>query len=505
MAEDFYSAGHVPPDSSAYVEREFVTECFNALSGGHWVVVLGPRQHGKTSGLVRLLPMLRGAGVQAARISLQGIPRTDDYGELLGWLAGKVAAQLGTTLTAPGGADAGELDAWLAGAVPADPTQIAILIDEAAGIQDDAMRSDLYRQLRRLHDERDNPRHVNLGRGLALLFSGTFEPARLVADDLTSPFNVCRRVESADLSIEDARALVAQVGSSSAEPFIERAYDLVGGQPLLLQHLFAAADRGDGARSSEERFALAETRLLCGESDHVSDLMSSVVSDPQLRAIAVEILASQTGAPFVAAAEHRMLVTCGFARVDQNQRLVPRNRLYDTVARQHPLLVPEATPGPHMAPITAGAFSFVTDDYLRRFAEESAAAAIAAHNDGHMRLALIGLGSALESILIDVLEQAAPTDVTTAVKASHPNFNNLESRTDPGTWRLVNLIKVADRLPVLQHSALTAGHVVRDLRNFVHPAVDRASPTPQPDLVMEFNAAVAVLSIIVRELGGGRS
>jgi len=365
------------------------------------------------------------------------------------------------------------------------------------------MRSDLYRQLRRLHDERDHPRHVNLGRSLALLFSGTFEPKRLVADDLTSPFNVCRRVESADLSLDDARTLVAQVGSSSALPFIERAYDLVGGQPLLLQHLFAAADRGDGARSSEERFALAEARLLRGESDHVSDLISSVVSDPQLRAIAADILASEAGASFVATPEHRMLVTCGFARVSETQRLVPRNRLYDTVARQHPLLVPEATPGPHMAPITEGAFSFVSDSYLRGFAEESAAAAIAAHNDGHMRLALIGLGSALEAILIDVLEQATQADVVAAVQASRPNFNNQESSTDPGTWRLVNLIKVADRLPVLEHSALAAGHAVRDLRNFVHPGVDRPNPTPQDDLVLEFNAAFAVLSIIVRELGGG--
>ncbi len=501
MASEFHLRGHVPPDSPAYVDRSFVDECFAELSSGRWVVLLGPRQHGKTSGLLRLAERLREAGVATALVSLQGIPQVSSYSDLLSWIARRIAEQFDVDLVPPSGEDASELDAWFARAVPEAPTPIAVLLDEAAGVQDDGMRSDLYRQLRRLHDERDMPAHPNLGRSFALLFSGTFEPRRLVADDLTSPFNVCQQLESKDLTLEDAYTLVRQLDADEAEPYVERAFRLVGGQPMLLQELLSAVQGSGVDLSADECYDAAEQKLLVGDSDHLSDLISAVVSDPPVRAVAERVVQSDSGVPFVADSEHRMLVTLGLARIDGG-RLVSRNDLYQKVAARHPLLSTAGGPSPvgtHVAPFGAGTFGFVADTYLQTFAEEMAEAAYTALNDGHLRLGLIGLGSALEAVLIDTLEQAGQSDRDAARSRANPRLRGQENPTVPNTWRLVNLVKVVAELPRFSNSSIQAVDVLRDLRNLVHPSVGRADGLPQADLQGEVLVAQGLLAVVIRE------
>lgn len=499
----FVLSGHVPPDSVAYVERDFVGECFAELSGGRWTVLLGPRQHGKTSGIVRLMGMLRDGGARVARVSFQGAPGVESYPEFLEWLCRRVAREFEVELRPPADADASELDAWLAAAMPAEGCQVVLVLDEASGLKDPEMRSLFYRQLRSLHDERDEPRVPNLGRSFTILFSGTFEPKRLVADDLTSPFNVCERIETGDLTVGDAEALVEKVGATQAGAFVERAFGLVGGQPMLLQHLLSKAERGDEAVTAEERYEEAEAKLLMGDSGHLGDLLYAIVNDRPVRDLAREVLRTEEGAPFVATPEHRMLVTLGFARVEDG-RLVPRNPLYAKVAAEHPLLSPEDGPaatGVYVAPIGRGSFDFVVDDYLRGFAEEQSEAGYHAHNGGHARLALTGLGSALEAVLIDVLEQAGAAAVKRArIKAKNTNFSSGQDKDDPGTWRLANLVWVANELDDL-HGSLLAAHAIRELRNLVHPAEGRVSPRSGDQLKGDFEAVGGVFASLVANLG----
>lgn len=500
---DFQAGGHVSPTASAYVERDFVGDCFSKLSRGRWVVLLGPRQHGKTSGLVRLEHLLSEASVKVARISLQGNPAGSSYPELLEWIARKVAAQLEVELNPPAAEHRTELDAWLAAALPDSSAQIALLLDEAAAIQDSDVRSIFYHQLRRLHDERDSPLVENLGRSFALLFSGTFEPKRLVADDLTSPFNVCETVSTEDLTIEMVHTLVDQVGAEQAGEFVDRAFELVGGQPFLVQYLLASAERGDAASPAVERYGQAEARLLVGDADHLSNLLSAVVNDKPIREIAREVLEGN-GAPFAATPDHRMLVTLGFVRLDKSGRLVPRNPLYAKVAAQHPLLSDDQKrpPDARIAGFGPGAFDFVVDDDLRIFAEEMSQAAYVAFNDGHLRLALIGLGSSLEAILIDVLEQAGATELTKARNKAKAKFHAKEEKDEPDTWGLANLVTVSAKLAKLENSpGVLAAHAIRELRNFVHPALARKSGDVGADLKGEFDAAQGVLTVLVRVLG----
>jgi hypothetical protein len=499
-ASEFHVGGAVPADSPAYAERDFVQRCFEELSGGHWVVLLGPRQHGKTSGLARLVELLKGASVKVALLSLQGMPRMTSSSELFEWIAGKVAEQLEVDLASPDQAEQVELDAWLAAALPPEPAQVVIVFDEAAAVRDDDIRSNFYQQLRRLHDERNAPRSPNLGTSLTMLFSGTFEPKRLVNDDLASPFNVCRTVETEDLSKDAVVDLVGRLGASQAAPLVDRALDLVGGQPFLLQHLFFETERGDAATSPEERFDQTEEKLLAGDSEHLTDLLSAIVNDQPVRAIAQQVV-EHGAVPFAATPEHRALVTLGFGRRDGSQ-LVARNRLYSEVASRHFLLAPDqatAVTG-KVAPPGAGSLNFMADPDLRSIAEEMMEAGFDAYNAGHLRLALIGLGSALEAILIDLLEQASGDELKEAKRQAKPHFNNPENKNQPSSWRLVNLVKVADKLPSLEHAPVAGAQAVRELRNQVHPALVRGAGVPQADLEADFNVVQGVLGVVIREV-----
>lgn len=496
---DFHVGGHVPLDSPAYAERAFVQRCFDEIAGGRWVVLLGPRQHGKTSGLSRLVVQLKGANVKTAQLSLQGMPDVASSRDLFEWIARKIASQVDVDLAAPDAANDAELDAWLAAALPPEAAQTVLIFDEAAAIRGDEMRSNFYHQLRRLHDERNAPRAPSLGTSLTLLFSGTFEPKRLVADDLASPFNVCRTVETEDLAPDLVADMVERLGASQAAPFVDQAVDLVGGQPFLLQYLFSETERGDAAVPADERFQQAEEKLLAGDSDHLISMLSAIVNDQPVREI-VQRIVENGSVSFEATPEHRMIAILGFGLRDGN-RLVPRNRLYLEVAGRHFLLSPtqQSVAGVKVAPPGAGSLNFVVDQDLRTIAEEMLEAGFGAFNAGHTRLGLIGLGSALEAILIDVLEQATALEVNRAKNKAHPDLRGKEDQENPSTWSLVNLIKVADELPSLANVSVAAAHAIRELRNHVHPAAVRASGLAETSLQHEFNAAKAVLGILIRE------
>jgi 2'-5' RNA ligase len=153
-----------------------------------------------------------------------------------------------------------------------------------------------------------------------------------------------------------------------------------------------------------------------------------------------------------------------------------------------------------VAPPGAGSLNFMANTELRSIAEEMMEAGFDAYNAGHLRLALIGLGSALEAILIDLLEQASAEELKEAKRKAKPHIQHPEDKNKPSSWRLINLVKVADRLPALEHAPVAGAHAVRELRNQVHPALVREAGVPQADLEADFNVVQGVLGVVIREV-----
>src|SRR4051794_18513708 len=99
---DFVVGGTISAESAAYIERGFEDRCFRFLSEGNWVLLLGPRQHGKSSALVRLARRLDDAGIRTARVDFQSFSDSgDDYANVLAWLARRFAESFEVALREP--------------------------------------------------------------------------------------------------------------------------------------------------------------------------------------------------------------------------------------------------------------------------------------------------------------------------------------------------------------------------------------------------------------------
>src|ERR1017187_985202 len=97
----FFTQGAVPLLCDAYIQRAFEDEIFGAVTAGRWILLLGPRQHGKSTGLVRLNARFRGAGFDSALVDLQAHAPISTFSELLGWFMDQIGKSLGRSVPRP--------------------------------------------------------------------------------------------------------------------------------------------------------------------------------------------------------------------------------------------------------------------------------------------------------------------------------------------------------------------------------------------------------------------
>lgn len=226
-------SGPVPVDSHLYISRDFEGEVWKQLTRAESVLLLGPRQHGKTSCLLRLKRRLAESGLPAALIDLQRLPANYTFVELLEWFALEVASQLGVSIVAPVEVSAGALDKWVGSALTHHSGRVVLLIDEASAITDDGLRNAFYAQVRAFNAAaKDNPLSVQAR--VTFLFSGTFRP-ELMVHTQNSPFNTCAEIECDDLSVAGVRELLRLSSVANYEQVADVLFAAVGGQPHLIQ------------------------------------------------------------------------------------------------------------------------------------------------------------------------------------------------------------------------------------------------------------------------------
>jgi predicted AAA+ superfamily ATPase len=95
-----HTNGPVPLGSADYAPRTFEDETLALLLKREWVLLLGPRQHGKTSALLRIRRKLIDTGLRCSFVDLQALPPALSFRELLEWFGRKVAQSLGHDLEA---------------------------------------------------------------------------------------------------------------------------------------------------------------------------------------------------------------------------------------------------------------------------------------------------------------------------------------------------------------------------------------------------------------------
>jgi hypothetical protein len=501
------TGGPVPLGSSNYVEREFETQVTAYLHAREWVLLLGPRQHGKTSALVRIRRSLQESGLRCAFVDLQGQPPRLGFRELLAWFTGQVCRSLGTQLVDPPTDRRDSIEDWLDANVAMPGAPLIIIIDEASSIRDDEIRNSFYGQVRAIKSAAAAAGPEKLSTVLQFVFSGTFRPESLV-DERNSPFNVCRRVETEDISPANIRALAAtHIPEADVDRISTLILERVGGQPFLAQSLLAVAITNPDA-DPDKAINIEVERLIVEGSDHLDSLFRTVIQDAKLMQIAS--LATKRG--FVqndpANADFKFASVLGLMRRDED-KLVFRNDLYKRVSLGSPQLSAETqAAAEHFSRLyhkEENSFAFLGDAELREIALSAYNGAVSATNTGSYRLALVGFGMVLESVLIDWLSRQTAPDIANAVAAAtnaanvKSLFNRHEDQNDPSTWRLVNLMKVARQFNKVR-GALELPEALRDMRNFAHPAVIKARYLHESNMRPEAIAASGLVDMVMRDI-----
>lgn len=485
--------GPVPLDDENYVERPFERELHRELMANRWVLLLGPRQHGKTSALVRMRKVLLENGMPAALVDLQAAPAPQNYREFAAWVASEVRRQLGT-IDQPA-IDSEDVGVLLGAALAPGNAPAVILVDEASNIPDAGWRNAFYGQLRAISSRRAAARPEDAAARLRFVFAGTFRPETLI-DAANSPFNVCERIDTDDLTADDVNALTCDILGEEHAAVSQPIFDEVGGQPFLVQRLLS---RLQGHEGMEAALVAEIAKLRAGESDHIIDLFRKMLSEPRLAAIGARMV-RDGGAPVEAAdPDFRYMQVLGLAR-RSGANLVFRNQLYAQIAATSPQLggtAPAPTLAP-MFPVTIAAFNKVLDAQLREIAWAAHKGAVAAYRAGANRLALAGFGGSLEAMLLDLLKRQPQSALAGIVTASGITLVGRERLNDPSTWNLVNLIKAAPRAGGGQ--GFEPPQALREWRNLIHPTLAQRNYRPDNDLEPEARSAANLHEILLRDL-----
>lgn len=503
----FHTQGPVPLESPAYVERAFEQGVLGELLNQQWVLLLGPHKHGKTTGITRIKNHLQEEGFEVITLDLQTLPPCNSYVELLTWIGTHTARGLGIKdINTPIGDTAKDLVGWLEAIVPPNDTPLVIIIDEAAKIPNDEFRNAFYGQIRGISTARGDADANSILRRLRFLFAGTFRPESLVHPD-NSPFNVCKRIDTEDLSLEQARELVVKVlgheevlADEGIDQQIVTAYNLVGGQPYLLQELFAQTLKAD-ILDREAVFARTVDYIKYHDM-HISSLLSRVITDQAVSRIGAR-LATEGELPMLPGdSDYKHICVLGLAK-REGPRLKFRNELYAQIAQSSAQLRPgEAIPDPGalIVALPNEAFDFMKNPQLKEFAISAQRGAVKAFNTGSYRLSLVGFGSSLEALLIDWLTSIPPTELQAAkVKTQGLNFTRYENANDANTWTLVNLMKVSRQVQTPLR-AVNPPDPLRDFRNMVHPGKAIKTGLNEEQLKPEAIASSGFFNMVLRDV-----
>ena len=253
----FVTGGTLPPDASSYVERQADKDLFAALLAGEYCYVLNSRQMGKSSLSVRTIGKLQEAGVKTAFVDLTRIGSQNVSPEQ--WYAG-LLAETGRAL----GLRTEFLKCWKDlthlppvqryfsavrdVALTAIEIPLVIFVDEIDAVRSLSFSVDeFFAAVRACHNARtEDPVYSRL----TFCLVGSATPSDLIVDTRMSPFNIGKRIELKDFTLEEIGPLIqgliipihpiSPISTIAARALRDRIFHWTHGHPYLTQALCSA-------------------------------------------------------------------------------------------------------------------------------------------------------------------------------------------------------------------------------------------------------------------------
>ncbi|HLK56497.1 MAG TPA: AAA-like domain-containing protein [Chthonomonadaceae bacterium] len=245
----FFMGGTLPIDAPSYIPRQADAELYESLLRGEFCYILTSRQMGKSSLMARTRVRLRSAGVAVAILDLNAIGHEELTPEQ--WYY-SLLVQIGEQLDCEE-----ELETFWQECNRPTPLQkwttairhlllnfclgpLVLFIDEIDQVRALPFSTDeFFAAIRNTYNRRSVDPAIER---ITFCLLGVALPSDLIRDPRLTPFNIGRRIELNDFTLEEALALEPGLGREEiiGEALLERVYHWTGGHPYLTQRLCQA-------------------------------------------------------------------------------------------------------------------------------------------------------------------------------------------------------------------------------------------------------------------------
>ncbi|HKP53620.1 MAG TPA: AAA-like domain-containing protein [Chloroflexia bacterium] len=239
--------GTVQAGEGVYLPRSVDAELLKLCQEGTFAYILSPRQSGKSSLMIHTARQLEADGVRTATLDLTLIGTQSTHEE---WYYGVVEEihrrlQLRTRLdpwwdTHEGVGATQRLVRYFEEVVLAEiPGRTVIFVDEIDTTLNLTFTDDFFIAIRGMHEARAAKPAFSR---LSFVLIGVATPGDLIRDPKRTPFNIGRRVDMPDFTLEGALPLAAglRLPDGVAERVLGWALTWTGGHPYLTQRLCQA-------------------------------------------------------------------------------------------------------------------------------------------------------------------------------------------------------------------------------------------------------------------------
>ena len=332
MSNHFQTGGALLADSPVYVERKSDHEALVHLRNMAYLLVIEPRQQGKTSLINHLMCHPALSDVAFAYVDVA----TPDRSTEAAWyqtLCPRILRQLRGFIShdqwpATPQNSAGWRDfLWDVAALTSDAhRRVVIALDEIGAVTFPGA-TEFFSVLRDVYNSRQAETEF---KQLTFLLAGAFHPRDLIKDDKISPFNIAQRVRLDDFTLAQVRELASEGDwtDEQAAVLAERIHHWTDGQPYLTQlicsYLGPDATPADADASVE--------RLRREDENHLPPMLERLNRDERLRRYVDRILTGEHIKFYPR--EHRrqaQLELLGVIKKGAGDFCVVRNRIYQQI------------------------------------------------------------------------------------------------------------------------------------------------------------------------------
>ena len=333
--------GTVQAGGGVYIKRKADDELLELCRRGEIALVLSSRQVGKSSLMVRTAQQLETDNIRSGIVDLSAIGTQVTQDE---WYLG-ILNELNDTLKFKV-----DIFNWWMDHDQLGATQrltnffrdvllnevsesIVLFFDEIDSTMSIPFSDDFFAALRAVYNARSTTPEF---RRLSFVLIGVATPSDLITDSKRTPFNLGRRVELTDFTLEEARPLAEGLGENP-EQVLAWVFNWTGGHPYLTQRLCSQLSKRGGeipeqvVEATVERLFIGEQGLQDNNIQFVKEMLAEGAPDiRKVLKVYEDIRAGKRVMDDERSIPKAHLKISGVVR-RQDGHLVPRNRIYESI------------------------------------------------------------------------------------------------------------------------------------------------------------------------------